>query len=293
MPFDEALQRFSSVNIVEGEEEQFTGKALPFVKWAGGKRGIIAELVSRLPNEFENYYAPFVGGGALFFEIYDRINHAFLSDTNLDLVFAYKVIQNDVEPLLSLLRKHQEKHNEKYYYKIRGQHNLQDPIEIAARFIYLNKTCYNGLYRVNKKGEYNVPIGRYKNPNVVTEDNIKLCSPALKKATIEYHDFSEVEPSENDFVYLDPPYHPTTDTSFTSYTQLDFTEKDQIRLRDYIVALHRKNVKIMLSNSNTKFIKDLYKSKVFNTDIVEAPRQVNCKAGGRKAVKEVLIRNYK
>lgn len=296
MPFNEALERFSSVNIkdiTEVDEEISNGKKpTPFVKWVGGKRFLIPELIKRLPKEFNNFYEPFVGGGALFFEIYKDIKFAYLSDINLDLVFAYNVIKKDPDRLIELLKEHSQNHNDDYYYKIRGQHDLQDPIKIVARFLYLNRTCFNGLYRVNKSGKFNVPVGRYKNPNIVQEENIRACNIAFKKAKIEYKTYLDVEPEKNDFVYIDPPYQPTDDTSFTTYTKQDFTEKDQVNLRDYITKLHKIGAKIMLSNSKTKFIEDIYKDKIFNIDIVNAPRFINCKPDGRDLVEEVIIRNY-
>lgn len=295
IPFDEALERFSSVNIkdiTEIEPETNGKKPAPFVKWVGGKRFLIQELVSKLPKEFNNYYEPFIGGGALFFEIYESLKFAYLSDINFDLMITYKVIQKNPDKLIGLLKIHAKNHDEKYYYKIRNQHDLQDPIEIAARFIYLNRTCFNGLYRVNKSGQFNVPIGRYTNPNIIQEDNIKAVSQALQKAKIECKSYLQINPEKDDFVYIDPPYQPTADTSFTTYTKYDFTEKDQVELRDYILRLHKKGVKVILSNSNVAFIQDLFKDKIFNIDIVKAPRFINCKPDGRDLVEEVIIRNY-
>ena len=293
MPFEEALERFARVNVRDLVECEEGGPgAQPFVKWVGGKRSIIHELVSRAPQEFGDYWEPFVGGGALFFELYPGLSVAHLSDSNFDLVMTYKVIQKDPEKLLALLEKHAAAHSEAYYYKVRSQHDLNDPIAIAARFLYLNKTCYNGLYRVNRKGEFNVPVGRYTNPGIVQRENIMACSKALEHARIEYRDFTEITPAAGDFVYFDPPYHPTDDTSFTSYTKSDFTEKDQRILADFALELHRKGVKVMLSNSHTRFITDLYSNPAFKTETVQAPRMVNCKPQGRASVDEVVVTNY-
>jgi len=267
-------------------------EASPFVKWAGGKRSIINELVSHLPHTFGNYYEPFMGGAALFFEIQSRINRAYLSDINMDLVIAFKAVQKVPEVLIAKLEEHAHKDSEDYYYKIRAQYELQDPIDIAARFIYLNKTCFNGLYRVNKKGEFNVPRGSSTNPNIIQRDNILAGNQVLKKANIEYHEFDEIKPIADDFVYFDPPYHPAESTSFTKYTKLDFSEKDQQRLRDFAVQLNRIGVKLMLSNSDTPFIRSLYNTNIWHIDTVQAPRMVNCKADGRGAVNELLITNY-
>ena len=294
IPFEEALERFSNVNTRDlsdtGKAPDKTSKATPFLKWVGGKRSIIEELKKRVPNKFNRYYEPFVGGGALFFELLPKA--AYLSDANLDLVLTYKAVQKDVEKLIERLKEHQKKHSDDYYYKIRAQHHLDDPIAVAARMIYLNKTCFNGLWRVNKKGEFNVPVGKYANPGICQEDNLRLCSNALKGVSIKYSEYQKVTPEEGDFCYFDPPYHPTNETSFTAYSKLDFTEKDQSDLADFCTSLHKQGVKIMVSNSNTKFIRNLYKSNIFNIGIVNAPRLVNCKPNGRNAVEEVLITNY-
>ncbi len=292
--FDEAIHRLTKVNTKDMAEpvEETGNKATPFLKWVGGKRGIIQELKSRLPNKFENYYEPFVGGGALYFELQPTIKKAFLSDVNIDLAITYNVIKKDPAKLIKLLKQYTESHSEAFYYKLRAKHNLEDPIELAARMIYLNKTCFNGLFRVNKKGEFNVPMGKYANPGICQEDNINACSKALHNATIEYKDYQKITPQKGDFVYFDPPYHPTDETSFTAYSKLDFSEKDQSELAEFCTQLHKAEVKIMLSNSNTKFIRDLFKSSIFKISIVNAPRMVNCKPNGRGKAEEVLITNY-
>jgi DNA adenine methylase len=297
MPPEEALERFARINTKDVQTEMLARvsnghKAFPFVKWVGGKRSIIDELVKRLPKKFGMYYEPFVGGGALFFEIAESLTKAVLSDTNLDLVLAYNVIKKDLPQLVALLKKHERNHNEDYYYKIRDRHNLQDPIEIAARLIYLNKTCYNGLWRVNRKGEFNVPIGSYVSPTIVQEKNLGACNKALQSVTILYQEFDHIKPEKEDFVYFDPPYHPTENGSFTKYSKSDFIGKDQQALAEFIKGLHKQGVKIMLSNSDTKFIHELYKGSMFKTEIIHAPRLVNCKPKGRSDVQEVLITNY-
>ena len=276
----------------EQETPTVINEPLPFVKWAGGKRCLIKEMESNLPEKFNNYYEPFVGGGALFFAIARDLNTAYLSDFNFQLMLTYSVIKNDPEKLIAQLRNHANQHSKEYYYKIRSHHNAKDPIYIAARLIYLNKTCYNGLFRVNKSGHFNVPMGKYKNPNIVQESNIRNCHRALQIANIECREFDTILPEYGDFVYYDPPYHPTDEINFTSYTKTDFTEKDQERLRDFTLKLHKKGVKVMLSNSNTKYIRSLYNMKPFNIQIVHAPRFVNCKRDGRNPVEEVLITTY-
>ncbi len=202
------------------------------------------------------------------------------------------MIKRDPVGLIAKLQEHARKHSETYYYRIRSQFNLQDPTEVAARFLYLNKTCYNGLYRVNKKGEFNVPIGSYTNPEIVQRENIMLCSAALQDTLVEYRQFDTIQPESGDFVYFDPPYHPTGNGSFTKYTKQDFSEKDQARLRDFALKLHKQGVKVMVSNSDAPFIRDLYSGTGWHIATVQAPRMVNCKPDGRGSVSEVIITNY-
>lgn len=298
MDFGEALERYAQVNTKDlndpetEESPPIPGVATPFVKWVGGKRSIIDALKARLPKEFKGYWEPFVGGGALFFELRQRLTESHLSDTNFDLIMAYKVIQKDPETLIALLKQHAEKHSEEYYYSVRSQHQLQDPVEVAARFIYLNKTGYNGLYRVNSSGEFNVPFGRYKNPGVVQEDNLRAVHKALEGVEIRLGGFEEIAPKAGDLAYFDPPYHPTDDTSFTAYSKAGFSEKNQQQLRDFALELHKKGVLVMLSNSDTKYIRDLYGDKAFKIYEVMAPRFVNCKPNKRNPVSELIITNY-
>jgi DNA adenine methylase len=177
----------------------------PFVKWVGGKRSLLKDLISHLPEKFDTYYEPFVGGGALFFTIHNQLKNAFLSDINLDLIITYKAIQKDPQKLIEILNKHSVNHSKDYYYKIRDSHNLCNPLEVAARLIYLNRTCYNGLYRVNRAGHFNVPMGSYKNPSIINEKNILTCSEALKNVKIEMKAFDSIRPKAGDLVYFDPP----------------------------------------------------------------------------------------
>lgn len=272
----------------------FKGKrAGPFVKWAGGKKNLLSHLTASLPPSFNTYFEPFVGGGALFFAQTNRIQSALLSDTNFELVIAFNVIRKDPELLTELLEEHSRRHSTEYYYRVRNQRDLQDPIKIAARFIYLNKTCYNGLHRVNKKGRFNVPIGRYANPVIYQRDNLIACHEALQAARIELRDFETISPEPGDFVYCDPPYHPVGVTSsFTKYTKLDFTEEDQTRLRDFVLRLHRRSVLVMVSNSDTPFVRELYSDPVFKVTVVQAPRYVNSKPDKRYPINELLITTY-
>ncbi|MBI4009571.1 MAG: Dam family site-specific DNA-(adenine-N6)-methyltransferase [Candidatus Aenigmarchaeota archaeon] len=263
----------------------------PFLKWAGGKRNLINEILGKLPEKFNNYHEPFIGGGAVFFAVGNKANHSTISDSNLELIMTFKVIQKNPKALIEKLKIHASKHSEKYFSEIRGQEPA-DPIDIASRMIYLNKTCYNGLYRTNKNGKFNVPFGKNNSPNIVQEENILSCHEFLKDTKILFGDFETINPQKGDFVYLDPPYHPTGEMSFTKYTKENFTERDQLRLRDFIARLTKNGVFVMLSNSNTKFINDLYGDKKFKKDIVLSPRFINCKPNERNEVEELLITNY-
>jgi len=258
----------------------------PFVKWVGGKRSIANELITLLPKEFNTYYEPMVGGGAMFYKMSPIINNAVLSDINPELIITYQVVKNDIDKLIKKLKEHEKNHCKDYYYKIREQHYFENPIDTAARFVYLNKTCYNGLYRTNKNGKFNVPIGAYKNPTINQEKNLKACSIALQKATILCTSFEYIFPSTNDFVYFDPPYYST----FDKYSKYGFTEKDQYKLYNFFVSLDKLGVYCMLSNSNTPFILELYKN--YNITVIEAPRKINCKSDKRNIVKELVIKNY-
>ena len=200
------------------------------------------------------------------------------------------MVRDEPLGLIKLLSEHKANHCQDYYYTIRKDNNSNIPAEIAARFIYLNKTCFNGLHRVNNKGELNVPIGSYINPNILDEENIIACSNALKKAEIKYQDFRDITPKAKDFVYFDPPYQPIKQDSFTRYTKSDFTELDQIKLFKKCIELDRQGVYFLLSNSDSEFIKKLYRN--FTIDIVSAPRTINCKAGSRQGASEVLIKNF-
>jgi len=262
------------------------------VKWVGGKRSILTELRKYLPKEFNNYWEPFVGGGALFFDLYPKIRKAYLSDTNKDLVTMYQVIKSNPDDLIEVLKIHSKKHDEEYYYSIRDKNKLEAPVEVAARMLYLNKTCYNGLWRVNKKGEFNASIGNYSKPVIYNAANIKACNKALRCAKLKQADFKSIKPQAGDFVYFDPPYHRLNDTSFTAYSKEDFTEKDHIRLARFCKKLHAKGVKLMVSNSKTAFIYNLYDLPIFNIHVIKAPRLVNSNSSERKPVEEFIITNY-
>lgn len=266
-------------------------KAKPFVKWVGGKRSVMQSLLANVPSEINDYYEPFVGGGALFFEVQHLAKKCYLSDLNPDLIVAYKTIQTKPEQLIERLTYHQSQHSEVYYRKIRALQSLKDPLDNSARFIYLMKTCYNGLYRVNNKGEFNTPVGNYKNPTICDADNIHAVSRRLQSVTIELGRFECIKPKKGDFVYFDPPYHPTCQESFVKYVNQGFTEKDQEKLRDFALELYKQGVNVLISNSDTEYIRSLYK-RPFNIVVISAPRAVNCKADKRQKVNEVLIRGY-
>lgn len=261
-------------------------KPQPIIKWVGGKRQLLEQFQPFFPKQFNRYFEPFVGGAAVFFSL--DLEEAILMDTNAELVNLYNVIKEHVEPLIENLRHH--KNEESYYYTIRALVPATlSPVERASRFIYLNKTCYNGLYRVNRQGKFNVPFGKYTNPDYVNADGLRLASAALQRATIMENDFSAVLELANpgDFVYFDPPYHPVSETSnFTSYTKDSFGVEDQRRLAAVFVELVDRGCHVMLSNSDTPFIRELYMD--YRIETVRARRAVNSKADGRGYVSEVV-----
>lgn len=275
-------------------------KPKPFVKWVGGKRQLLSqfkELNLYPPEGFDpiknKYFEPFVGGGAVFFDLLPE--KAALSDLNRELVITYNVIKNQLDELLVSLKKHR---NEKeFFLKIRAQDSSKlDDISIASRFIFLNKTAFNGLYRVNSKGQFNTPFGKYNNPMICDEENLRRVSKALQQVEIKHQDYKEVLKSakKGDFVYFDPPYHPISKTSsFTSYTKEGFLDKEQTDLRDTFLELHKRGCFVMLSNSDTPFINEIYSGhKGIRINKVEAGRAINSKGSGRGKITEVLVTNY-
>ena len=277
--FDEALQL-----LPESE-----GLARPFLKWAGGKRTLIRDIARLRPATIATYWEPFLGGGAVFFALEDCVTRAYLSDVNAELALTYQIVRNKPEQLIDVLQFHESRHEEKeYYYRVRKLTHSKDPVVVAARFIYLNKTCYNGLYRVNRKGEFNVPRGSYSNPLICDDDNLRKASRVLQKATIRYQDFSKIDPSDQDFVYCDPPY----DGTFASYDAGGFGEKEQKCLRDAAVKWHKLGAAVMISNADTPFIRSLYSGDPFRLHEVSAPRPINCNGSGRGPTAELLITTY-
>lgn len=287
-------------NYIEKAAKIIDEKPKPFVKWVGGKRQLLKQfrqLNLYPPEKFNSktgrYFEPFVGGGAVFFDLLPE--KAYLSDLNNELVVTYNVIRNDVENLIESLKKH--KLDKEYFLKIRAQkpEKLSD-LNTASRFIYLNRTCFNGMYRVNSKGGFNVPFGKYTNPLICDENNLRKASKVLKNVEIRRQDYKGVlkKAKKGDFVYFDPPYYPISKTaSFTSYTSESFLDKEQIELGDTFIELHKRGCFVMLSNSDTPFINRIYKGlKGVKINKVEAGRAINSNASKRGKITEVLITNY-
>ncbi|GHV49963.1 site-specific DNA-methyltransferase (adenine-specific) [Spirochaetia bacterium] len=275
----------------------------PYLKWAGGKRQLLPEIRKHIPENINNltYYEPFVGAGAVLFDLQPQ--KAVINDFNAELILTYRVIKDHVEELIQELKKHKEHNDETYYYDMRAQDrdkeefsHLND-IEKAGRLIFLNKTCYNGLYRVNSRGLFNVPYGKYKNPAICEEPVLWAVHLYLNSnsITIMNGDFEAVakEAASKSFVYFDPPYHSQDKTNFTGYQADGFNDDEQIRLRDTFLYLTKKDIPCLLSNSDTPFIRDIYKDKSFDIITVSAKRAINSVADGRGNVNEVLIKNRK
>lgn len=269
-------------------------KAKPFVKWVGGKTQLLPDLISRMPTNFSKYFEPFIGGGALFFHL--QPEQSTLIDINEELTNVYRVIKYKTDELIADLKQHV--YEKDYYYQIRNvdrtsEYKSWSDVRRASRLIYLNKCCFNGLYRVNSKGEFNTPMGKYKNPKILDETNLRACSQALQKAEIINGSFIEVEKkvSSDDFVYFDPPYAPLNATSnFTGYSKKGFDEQMQLNLRDLCDRLNSKGVRFMVSNSNAPLILDLYQN--YKIELVYATRAINSKANRRNKILEVLVTNY-
>jgi len=266
--------------------------AKPFVKWVGGKRQLIHELIRRSPKreQIGTYYEPFLGGGALFFHLQPAA--AVLTDSNRRLIRAYRGVRDDVHGVIDRLNAYQHLHDKHFFLKMRSfDVDAQTDAGVAAWLIYLNKTAYNGLYRVNSRNVFNVPFGDYKNPRICDEETLKACSKALKSAAeIEVKDFVEATRTakRGDFVYFDPPYAPLTQTSnFTDYTSDGFGDDDQVRLRDCAAALKERGVRVLISNSSAKRVFKWYEA--FKRVPVGARRSVNCKPDARGHVRELLI----
>ena len=279
-------------------------KGYPFVKWAGGKTQLLPVLSKHIPASFNQYFEPFLGGGAMFFYLSSKNLQftSYLSDINEELINTYKIVKDKVEQLVDMLRYYESEYRKQpyeYYYDLRAnvKPSLTD-VEKAARFITLNRTCYNGLYRVNSRGIFNVPMGRYKNPVICDSANLEKVSIALRDSNAQLHvsDYKDIlleKAGEDDFIYLDPPYNPVSNTAyFTRYTHTGFANKDQEELARIFGILNERKCKVLLSNSNTTYIKNLYKDFANYVEELDVVRAINSKASKRTGHKELLIRNY-
>ena len=295
-------------------------KIRPFVKWAGGKGSLIPQLNNFYPYELKNgiierYIEPFVGGGAVLIDILQKydIQEVYAFDINIDLINSYNVIKNNIEELITNLKQMEteylqlgQEERKNYFYNIRDEYNNyeleenEQNVQRAAQFIYLNRTCFNGLYRVNKNGEFNVPIGSYKNPTICDEENLRQLSQLIQNVQFQHGDYSKSMEyvTENTFVYFDPPYRPLNVTSgFTSYTKEDFNDENQRELARFYGELNVRNAKLMLSNSNPKninkedtFFDNIYQG--FNINQIQASRMINANSNGRGKISEILVTNY-
>ena len=308
------------------EQTRLVPAARPFLKWAGGKTQLLSEFSKRLPNELKEgkitrYVEPFIGGGAVFFYLNQMFSfeQCFMYDVNEELILSYRVIQHSVKKLIAELEtlesaylSRSDKEREEFFYEVRDAFNQKLPeidfknyspewVGRAARIIFLNRTCYNGLFRVNRKGEFNVPFGKYKDPEILDEENLKDVAALLKTTRINPGDFTQCREFVDDrtFVYFDPPYRPLNQTSsFTSYSREGFSDKDQVRLFDFFKELDEKGAKIMLSNSDPKnenpndsFFDDLYAD--YSIERVPARRMINCDGARRGTIHELIITNYR
>ena len=266
-------------------------KAAPVVKWAGGKTRLLPELLKRVPRTYGRYFEPFAGGAALFFHLAPA--HGVLSDTNSDLIATYVAVRDDVELLIRKLRRHARLHDKQHYYTTRFRWNegrARAEIDRAASFIYLNKTCFNGLWRVNRDGAFNVPMGRYAAPAICKPVVLRAAHEALARTELHCHDYraASTHAERGDFIYFDPPYDPITKSaSFTSYTAAAFGADQQRELAETASALAARGVRVMLSNSDTRFIRSLYRN--FTIDRVKCSRAINSNAARRGKVNELII----
>ena len=264
--------------------------ARPFLKWAGGKSQLLKEICKHLPKKYNKYYEPFVGGGAVFF--FMRPGNAILSDSNGCLIRTYSVVRDQVEDLIQILEKYPN--DEDFYYDMRKLNSAELPdLQRAARFIFLNKTCFNGLYRVNSKNEFNVPFGKYKNPLILDKGNLRSCSKLLQGVTLEatyFYKSSILNANQGDFIYMDPPYVPVSETSFVGYSKKGFNLEQHEKLAKLFEESAAKGVFVLLSNSDVPWVRERYSN--FNIIEVNARRSINSKGSGRGKVGELLIRSY-
>ncbi len=276
--------------------------ANPIVKWAGGKRSLRQQLLDLAPPEFTTYHEPFLGGATFFLALASAgpgpFPCAVLNDANCELIQLYEAVRDEPQAVMAALDAHQAHVlDEQFYYRLRDVEPTEcPPAERAARFVYLNKTCYNGLYRVNRKGRFNVPFGRYANPPALyNRENMLRVAGLLKRAKLRCDDFAAAlaDAGFGDFVYLDPPYAPLTPTaSFTRYTQGAFGDADQRRLAQTIHELTARGCRVLLSNSETPLVRGLYEDPRYHVEVVYAPRNINSDATSRQKIPELAIRNY-
>jgi DNA adenine methylase len=269
------------------------------LKWAGGKAQLLTQFDSFFPKSIKSYVEPFVGGGAVFFHLKANFPamRAALFDINDEIINAFLVVRDNPEGLMNRLDEHfssYQRDPKHYYYSVRSNHGIEDKVDRAARVVFLNKTCFNGLWRVNARGEFNVPIGSFKRVTLYDRENIRAASRALKGGDIRWQDFRKTlrQVKKGDFVYVDPPYHPLSRTSaFTAYTKDDFGETEQEELAALFAEAANRGAQLMLSNSDTKFIRDLYRDFLIHP--VKARRAINCRGEGRGTVSEVVVTTYR
>ncbi len=259
----------------------------PFLKWAGGKGKLVPEILARFPQRFGRYHEPFIGGGAVFFALEPAM--AIISDVNAELIATYRAVRDNVETVIRELSALSV--DEEHYYQMRAADPRGlSPVGQAVRTLFLNRTCFNGLYRVNSRGQFNVPFGRYANPRLCNPENLRLAARALCGVAIEVESVFDIgrRVRRGDLVYFDPPYDPVSPTaSFTTYARDGFGRDEQVRLRDLFSDLAGQGVHVVLSNSDTPFIRELYRD--FRVDTVHARRAINSRADRRGPVTEVLV----
>ena len=293
----QSLQIAHSVTAVhKASEPNGAPEPTPFLKWAGGKRRLLRDYEPHFPARADGYHEPFLGSGAVFLRARTRLRpqRMLLSDRNAGLVNAYRAVRDSTERLIDLLEQHHRLHGRKHYYAVRALHSSDlNRIEQAARFIYLNRTCYNGLYRVNSRGQFNVPMGRYARHRIVNAGNLRSLRIWLRGVHLRTASFERIveQVRSGDFVYLDPPYYPLSETAnFTSYTEHSFTARDQERLAKVVKVLDATGCLVMLSNSDTPLIRHLYRN--YRLVPIEARRSINCNPRRRGPLTELLVLNY-
>ena len=270
----------------------------PFTKWTGGKRQLLPVIRELMPKTYNRYFEPFVGGGALFFDLAPK--DAVINDFNAELINCYQQIKDNPQELIEILKVHQEYNSKEYYLDLRSvdrdeRIDMMSEVQRAARILYMLRVDFNGLYRVNSKNQFNVPYGRYKNPKIVDENLVSAISTYLNNNQIEIKkgDFEKavLDVQPGDFVYFDPPYIPLSETSaFTSYTHEGFSYDDQVRLRDTFKKLNDAGAYVMLSNSSSFLVEELYRD--FNIHYVEATRTNGAKSSSRGKISEIIVTNY-